>query len=151
MGIIGKLETEVDIKSSGDLYHELFGSKPHHVSNITPDKVQACKLHEGEYGNHGSVVAWHYTHLDGKQCVAKCIVGRDEDKKLTSFKVIEGNLLEDFKNFTAYVQVIPQGEITAVKWIAEFEKINDDGPYPTDLMDLWIALTRDIESHHLNA
>jgi len=61
MGIIGKLEVEVDIKSSGDLFHELFESKPHHVSNFTPDKIHNCDVHEGEFGTPGSVICWDYT------------------------------------------------------------------------------------------
>lgn len=55
------------------------------------------------------------------------------------------------KNFTCTIHVIDKGEICGVKWIFEFEKIHDHGPYPTDLMDYVIGITRDIESHHLQA
>ncbi len=61
MGVIGKLEVEVDIKSHGDLFHELFGQKPHDLPNITPDKVHTCNSHEGEFGKPGSVISWDYT------------------------------------------------------------------------------------------
>ncbi|CAO2823213.1 unnamed protein product [Amaranthus hypochondriacus] len=150
MGVIGKLEVEVDIKSHGDLFHELFGQKPHDLPNITPDKVHTCNSHEGEFGKPGSVISWDYT-LDGKKCVAKEIVEAiDEENKMVRFKIIEGDLLQEFKSLTVSLHVIPKPEFTAVKWCAEFEKISDDGPYPTKLMDFCIAITRDVEAHHLN-
>lgn len=67
------------------------------------------------------------------------------------FKVIEGDLLKEFKSFTIIVHVIPKDKITGVKWIFEFEKIHDEGPYPTKLIDYCVALTKDIEAHHLKA
>ncbi|KAL2901826.1 MLP-like protein 31 [Bienertia sinuspersici] len=136
MGVLGKMEVEVDIKSSGDVFHELFGSKPHHVSNITPDKVHGCNVHEGEFGQPGSVVAWDYTI--------------DEENKLLRFKHIEGSLLEEYKSFISTIHVINKGEISAVKWTMDFEKLDDYGPYPTKIMDFVIGVTRDIEAHHLN-
>ncbi|KAL9231106.1 hypothetical protein vseg_006369 [Gypsophila vaccaria] len=150
MGVTGKLEIEVDIKASGDVFHELFGVNPHHVSNIMPDKVHACDLHEGDFGQIGSIIQWDYT-CEGKKCVARDRVEViDEEKKLVKYKMIEGStLLEDFKSMTITMQVIPKGEINAIMWAFEFEKFDDFGPYPTAFMDLAIAVTRDIEAHHV--
>nr|AAC14179.1 major latex protein homolog [Mesembryanthemum crystallinum] len=151
MGITGKLEVEVDIKSCGDMFHELFGKKPHHVSNITPSKIHGCDVHEGEFGKPGSIINWDYT-LDGKKCVAKEIIEElDEKKRYVKFKIIEGDLLNEFKSLTVTIHVISKGATTGVKWIAEFEKIADDGPYPTKLLDFCTAITKDIEAHHLKA
>ncbi|XP_021751180.1 MLP-like protein 43 [Chenopodium quinoa] len=149
MGVTGKLEVEVDIKCHGDVFHELFGKKPHHVSKIVPDKIHGCEVHEGEFGKPGSIILWNYT-VDGKKCVAKEVVEAiDEEKKSVRFKVIEGDLLKEFKSITFSIHVVPKGQTTAVMWAAEFEKIADDGPYPTKIMDFCIHLTRDIEKHHL--
>ncbi|KAL9231107.1 hypothetical protein vseg_006370 [Gypsophila vaccaria] len=149
MGVTGKFVIEVDIKSSGDVFHELIRNNPHHVSNIMPNEVHACDLHEGEFGQPGSIIEWDYT-CDGKKCIAKEVVEEiDEDKKLVRFKVIEGTLLEDFKSMTIIMQVIPKGEIDAIMWTYEFEKYEDIGPYPTAFMDLLIAVTRNVEAHHL--
>lgn len=62
MSLMGKLEGEIEIKSSVDKFHEVLSRRPHHVSNITPEKVQACDLHEGDFGTSGSVIAWSYVH-----------------------------------------------------------------------------------------
>ncbi|XP_021751780.1 MLP-like protein 31 [Chenopodium quinoa] len=151
MGIKGKLEVEVDIKCHGDIFHELFGSKPHHVSNITPSKIHGCDVHHGEFGKPGSIIFWNYT-LDGKKCVAKELVEAiDKKNKLVRFKVIEGDLLNEFNSFIIIVQVIPKDQITAVMWTIEFEKKHDEGHYPTRVMDFCVEVTRDIEAHHLKA
>lgn len=88
--------------------------------------------------------------VDGEKCITKEIVEAiDKENKCIRFKVIEGDLLNGFKSLTIILQVIPKGEITEVHWITEFEKIHDDGPYPTKFVDFAIAVTRDIEAHHL--
>ncbi|KAK9671459.1 hypothetical protein RND81_12G031400 [Saponaria officinalis] len=150
MGITGTLAVEVDIKSGGDVFHEIFSTRPHHVATMSPN-IHGCDVHDGEFGKPGSVIFWEYTLLDGKKCVAKEIIEKiDEENKLVRFKIIEGDLLKEFKSFTLSVHVLPRGELTGVQWIAEFEKIDDSGPYPTKLMDFLISVTKDIEKHHLN-
>ncbi|XP_074262937.1 MLP-like protein 31 [Silene latifolia] len=151
MGVSGKLEVEVDIKSSGDVFHELFKYNPNHMSNIVPDQIHACDLHEGEFGKPGSIIQWHYT-LDGKTGLAKEVIEDiDEEKRIIKFRVIEGEFLTEYKNMWVTVHVIPKGDIDAVLWEVEFERFDDFGPYPTNLMDFFITLTRDVEAHHLNA
>lgn len=87
---------------------------------------------------------------DGKKCTAKEIIEAiDEKNKLLRLKVIEGSILEEYKNFTVTIHVVDKGEISAVHWILEFEKFDDYGAYPTDVMNFVIGLTKDIESHHL--
>ncbi|KAK9698731.1 hypothetical protein RND81_08G127200 [Saponaria officinalis] len=86
-----------------------------------------------------------------KKCVATEIIEEiNEEKKLVRYKMIEGStLLEDFQSLTIIMQVIPKGEIDAILWTSEFEKFDDIGPYPTAFMDFAIAVTRDVEAHHL--
>ncbi|KAL2901729.1 Kirola, partial [Bienertia sinuspersici] len=87
---------------------------------------------------------------DGKKHCSKVIVEAiDEANKVVRFNNIEGSLLEDYKSFISTLQVINNGEITKVKWTFEFEKLDDNGPYPTNIMDFLIGVTRDIEAHHL--
>ncbi|CAO2838151.1 unnamed protein product [Amaranthus hypochondriacus] len=105
----GKFEVEVDIQCHGDIFHEIFSSRPHHISDMSPSNIHGCEVHDGEFGKPGSIIYWNYT----------------------------------------LVQAIPKQDFTAVKWIAEFEKIHDEGHYPTKVIDFWIAITRDIEAHHL--
>ncbi|KAH9624043.1 hypothetical protein KSS87_019112 [Heliosperma pusillum] len=151
MRVIGKFEVEVDIEGGGgDVFHEIFSTRPHDISAISPANIHGVEVHEGDFGKPGSVLLWNYT-IEGKKCVAKQIVEViDEENKLVRFKKIDGDLLKEFKSITLTLHVVPRGDLTGVKWIAEFEKIDESMPYPTKLLDLCIAITKDIETHHLN-
>ncbi|KAL7260302.1 hypothetical protein ACSBR1_006050 [Camellia fascicularis] len=50
MGLTGKLVRQVEIKSDGDVFHELFRDKPHHISTMSPGNIHGVDLHEGDYG-----------------------------------------------------------------------------------------------------
>lgn len=61
MGLRGKLIAKTEVKCGGELFHDHFSSKPHHIPNISPDKVHNFDIHEGELGTVGSVVSWKFT------------------------------------------------------------------------------------------
>ncbi|CAK9152121.1 unnamed protein product [Ilex paraguariensis] len=145
---MGKLVAQTEIKD-GDVFHEIFRHRPHHIKDMSPANIQGCEIHEGEWGTVGSVIFWNYTH-DGKQKVAKEIVEAiDEEKKSVKLKVIEGDLMKLYKTFTAIVQVDKKGENNLVTWTFEFEKLNEGVEDPNTLMDFCLTLTKDIEAHHL--
>ncbi|XP_047308267.1 kirola-like [Impatiens glandulifera] len=147
---LSKLVKQVEIKSDGDVFHELFRFQPHHISNISPTNIQNVDLHEGDWGTIGSVIFWNYTH-DGKEKVAKeRIEAIDEEKKSVTFNVIEGDLLELYKICIFTVHVDTDGENNLVTWTVEYEKLNEDVEDPTSMLDFCIVLTKDIETHHLN-
>ncbi|XP_074266294.1 MLP-like protein 31 [Silene latifolia] len=149
MGVFGKLQVEVDITPSGDVFHELFANQPHHLSTIVPDQVHGYDVHEGELGKPGSIIQWDYT-LDGKKSVAKQeLEVVDEEKKMIKFKFLEGSdLLKEYKNMSVTFQAIPKGDFEAILWDIDFERFDDFGPYPTSVMDFFIKVTRDVEAHH---
>lgn len=145
----GKMVDQVNIKSDGDVFHEIFRYRPHHISDMSPSNIKNVDLHDGEWGTVGSVICWNYVH-DGKESVAKEIIEAiDEEKKSVTFKVIEGDLLELYKNFSLSVHVDTKGEDNLVTWTFYYEKIKEDAPEPTTLMEFCLNVTKDIETHHL--
>ena len=62
MSLTGKMVRQVAVKSNGDVFHEIFRHRPHHISNMSPGNIQGCDLHEGNWGTVGSVICWNYTH-----------------------------------------------------------------------------------------
>ncbi|KAL6573789.1 hypothetical protein OROHE_002248 [Orobanche hederae] len=147
--LTGKLVSQINIKSDGDVFHEIFRERPHHISDMSPAHIQKCDLHDGDWGKLGSVIFWNYTH-DGKERVAKEIVESiDEDKKSVTFKVIEGDLTELYKTFKATVHVDTTRDDNLVTWTFEYEKLNRNVPDPHSLMDFCLEVTKDIETHHL--
>ncbi|KAL8035007.1 hypothetical protein ABFX02_12G068900 [Erythranthe guttata] len=62
MVLSGKLVSQIDIKSDGDVFHEIFRERPHHISDMSPAHIQNCDLHDGEWGTVGSIIYFNYTH-----------------------------------------------------------------------------------------
>lgn len=60
--LAGKLVSQIEIKSDGDVFHEIFRERPHHISGMSPDKIQNVDIHHGDWGKPGSVIFWNYTH-----------------------------------------------------------------------------------------
>ncbi|OMO99733.1 hypothetical protein COLO4_13118 [Corchorus olitorius] len=144
-----KLETDVEIKASAKDFHDMFFCKPHHVFNTCNDKIHACDLHEGEYGKVGSIVVSHYTH-DGVKKVAKDVIEAvDEAKNAITFRVIEGDLLKEYKTFLFHIQGTPKsdGNGCIVHWILEYEKLHDGVDHPETLLQFVADVSKDIDAH----
>lgn len=85
---------------------------------------------------------------DGKNHVAKEIVEAiDEENKMVTFKVIEGDLLKEYKSFKAIVQTISKGEATWVRWTIEYEKLNKEIPAPVKLLEFVIHASEELDDH----
>ncbi|KAK9928302.1 hypothetical protein M0R45_025445 [Rubus argutus] len=73
------LEADVEINVTPVKFHEYFTRRPHHISNVSPGKIQGCDLHEGDWGTVGSIIYWNYFH-DGKAKVAKQLIEAIDDE-----------------------------------------------------------------------
>ncbi|KAK1380782.1 MLP-like protein 34-like [Heracleum sosnowskyi] len=149
MGLIGKLICQTSIKTDGDVFHEIFGTRPHHLHTMTPENIHGCDLHEGEFGKVGSFIIWKYS-MDGKQMVEKHRVEAiDEEQKQVTYKVIEGELLKSFKIFLINVHVDTSGVDNLVTWSFDYEKVDESIKDPTEYLDFVLRINKDIETHHL--
>ncbi|XP_041013679.1 MLP-like protein 28 [Juglans microcarpa x Juglans regia] len=147
MSLSGKVEGEVEIKAPAEKFREIFSGRPHHISNVSPGKIQGCALHEGDWGTEGSVIYWDYVH-DGKAKVAKEIVEAiDEKNHSVTFKVVAGDLMEEFKSFKIVFQATPKSEGSVVHWTFEYEKLSAEVPEPNTLLQFVLDLSKDIGSH----
>ncbi|KAJ7942961.1 MLP protein [Quillaja saponaria] len=145
----GKVETDVHIKASPEKFHEVFCSRTHHISNVSSGNIQGVVIHEGEWGTVGSVIFWNYT-LDGKAAVAKEVVEAiDQEKNLITFKIIEGDLLDHYKSFKITIQVTGKDENggSVVHWLMEYEKLHGEIPDPHSLLQMAIAVSKDLDAH----
>uniref|UniRef100_A0A7N0TCK4 Bet v I/Major latex protein domain-containing protein n=1 Tax=Kalanchoe fedtschenkoi TaxID=63787 RepID=A0A7N0TCK4_KALFE len=147
--LVGKLEDSVEIKSNAGDFHDVFSCRPHHISNVSPDNIQGCGMHEGDWGTPGSTIVWDYVH-EGKKKFAKEIVEAiDHENYSTTFKVIEGDIMEYYKNFRLIVKATAKkdGEGSIVHWTLEYEKLHENIPDPTSLMEFTHAVSKDIDLH----
>ncbi|XP_009781868.1 kirola-like [Nicotiana tabacum] len=146
MGLKGKLVVSMEVKCGGHLFHDLCQTKPHHLSNISPNNVTGFDLHEGEIGEVGSVVTWKYKE-DGNAKIAKCVVIEviDDEKKSSTWKLIGGDLLEAYNAFIVNISCY-QHYIT---WTLEYEKKTEDTPEPITFLGYVTGLIKDVEDHHV--
>ncbi|KAL2929181.1 MLP-like protein 43 [Bienertia sinuspersici] len=145
-----KLEGEAEIRATAaDVLHDIIKSKPHNVSHAASHFIQRVDLHEGDHGNIGCKSIWKYT-LGGKPMVAKTILEEiDEENKSVKYRVIEGDLMNDYKNFTGLFHVTPKDNETCIaKWTIEYEKLHAGVPEPTALLDSWLEACNHMDDHH---
>ncbi|XVE50317.1 hypothetical protein DITRI_Ditri01bG0152300 [Diplodiscus trichospermus] len=146
--LTGKLETDVEIKASPQQFHDMFSNKPHHVHHACNDQIQGCQLHEGDWGTVGSIVIWNYVH-DGKPKVAKDLVEAiDPEKNAITFRVLEGDVMEEYKSFVAHIQASPKdGGGSIVHWILEYERLHEGVAHPETLLQLVIDISKGLDAH----
>ncbi|MBA0550873.1 hypothetical protein Golob_021783 [Gossypium lobatum] len=147
--LIGKLETDVEIDISPEKFHHMWCHRPHHVHHTSSEKVQGCDLHEGEFGTPGVVICWRYVH-DGKAKTAKQVVEvMDHEKKSITFKMLEGDLMEEYKSFVITIQTSPNsdGKGSIVHWTLDYEKLHEGIGHPESLLQFFIELTADMAAH----
>ncbi|KAJ8751504.1 hypothetical protein K2173_016732 [Erythroxylum novogranatense] len=149
MSLLGKLEADVEIKAPAGKFHDVFSCRPHHVNTMCPDKVHGVDHHEGDWGKEGTVMTWNYTH-DGLKKTAKEIVEAiDDTNNSTTFRVIDGDLMKEHKDFRFIVQATPKpnGEGSVVHWTLVYEKLNPWTPDPVTLLEFVIHCTEDIDAY----
>ncbi|XP_022855466.1 MLP-like protein 28 [Olea europaea var. sylvestris] len=80
---MGKLVSQIAIKSDGDVFHEIFRERPHHISGMSPANIQKCDLHDGQWGTVGSVIYWNYTHVPFSRGFETRVAGRKENGSIS--------------------------------------------------------------------
>ncbi|XVF85390.1 hypothetical protein PTKIN_Ptkin17bG0114100 [Pterospermum kingtungense] len=148
--LCGKLETDVEIEASPEQFYGMFSNKPQHVLHTCYDKIQGCELHEGDWGKVGAVLSWNYVH-DGKARVGKEILEAiDPEKNAITFRVIEGDLMEEYKSFVIHMQASPNpmGESgSIVHWTLEYERLHDAIAHPETLLQFCVDMSKDIDAY----
>ncbi|XP_022138210.1 MLP-like protein 34 isoform X2 [Momordica charantia] len=116
---------DVPINASASQFHEIFHKRPYHIPKVSTDKIQ-----------------------DRKNSVAKEIVEAvDEEKKSITFKVIEGDLLEEFKSFKFILQCDQKEKGSVVHWTLEYEKLHPEIKDSHSLLEFAAAVSKDIDAH----
>ncbi|XP_073148546.1 kirola-like [Henckelia pumila] len=147
MGFPGKLIAQVAFKAGGDVFHQILRNNPSHLVTTSPTKFQGCELQQGTLGVNGSVLFWNYT-LEGKEETCKQIIQNiDEEKKQITFKFIEGDLIQLYKNLTITFHVETKDGVDFVTWTAEYEIIDDATRHPFYVLNFCVEFTSELEHH----
>ncbi|KAF3659634.1 putative desiccation-related protein PCC13-62-like [Capsicum annuum] len=145
MGLRGKLVAHLEVKCGGELFHDHFNTKPHHIPNIS-DKINHFGVHEGELGSVGTIIEWRFKYEGGERVAKQVVDHIDKEKKRISFKFVGGDFVDLYKEFKTTLDV----EENWISWTFEYEKQNEDVPEPITLLGIAIDVMKDIDSHHHN-
>ncbi|KAF7827616.1 MLP-like protein 28 [Senna tora] len=130
----GKIEVDVHINASADKFHEIFSSKPHEVPKISPNNIKNTIV-EGEWGKVGSIVVIHYVHAI------------DPTKNLFTLRVLEGDLLNDYKSVKVTFQATPKDKGSLVHVTVEYEKLKGHIPDLHSIANMAVEVSKDIDAH----
>ncbi|CAN1284721.1 MLP-like protein 43 [Linum perenne] len=121
----GKLEAQFWIRLPANEFHDIFSCRPHHVSNMAPNKIKNCAMHEGEWGKKGTIVVWDYIH---------------------------GDITKDYKEFKLTVKATPEtADTSLVHWTIVYEKLKEEFPDSDaiSILDFVVHMSKDIDDHHV--
>lgn len=72
----------------------------------------------------------------------------DDAKMLVRHKLVEGELLSQYKSLDFICEVVPINEESSlVKWTLDYEKVHPDNPEPSAMMDVLVTIAKDIDDH----
>ncbi|CAH8351880.1 unnamed protein product [Eruca vesicaria subsp. sativa] len=145
--MVGELEVDVEIKAPAQKYYHMLTGRPQDLSKATPDNVKSCDLLEGEFGKVGSILFWNYV-IDGQLKVVKeRIEALEPEKNLMVVKILEGDLMKEFKSFLMTIQATPKqrGPGSVVKCHTKYEKIDEKVPDPESLLAAFVKASKDMD------
>ncbi|ESR51694.1 hypothetical protein WN944_020373 [Citrus x changshan-huyou] len=148
----GKLEVELEVKSSADKFWGSIRDSTTLFPKAFSHDYKSIQVLEGDGKAPGSVRL--ITYADGSPIVkvsTEKIENVDEANKVVTYKVIDGDLLKYYKAFKGIVSVNPKGEGSLVKWACEFEKASDDVPDPSVIKDFALKNFQEVDDYILKA
>ncbi|KAF2305532.1 hypothetical protein GH714_006268 [Hevea brasiliensis] len=149
MALVGKLETEIEVKSSA----EKFSAHTEQKHILSPKLIMRIymALRSMKVICTPQAQSSRNFNLDGKVHTVKGRIHVDEEKKSVTSVTVEGEILKNYKSVNVTIQVIPKGEGSLVKWIWEYEKVSLDIPDPKKFQDLAINVTKDVDAYATSA
>ncbi|OVA16280.1 Bet v I domain [Macleaya cordata] len=149
---MGKIEVEVEVKSSADKFWEAITDSAVLFPKIFPEQYKSIEILEGDGKSVGSIRLLTYGEAIPIVTFAKeKIEVADEANKSLAYSVIDGELATLFKIFKASLQVVPKGDGSSVKWSLEFEKASEEVPDPDLTLELAVKTFNDLDAYLLKA
>ncbi|XP_057949161.1 MLP-like protein 423 [Malania oleifera] len=152
MASTGKLDVEVELKSSADKMWESIRDSATLFPEAFPDQYKSIQILEGDGKSVGSVRLVKFA--EGLPLITESkekIDAVDEGSKTVAYSVIDGELLKYYKNFKAKLCVVQKGEGSLVKWGCEFEKASEEVSDPDLIKDFAVMNFKGLDAYALKA
>ena len=143
-----KMEFDAEVEAPAHLLYDVLANKPQSLSTISPDYIQKSGVESGKYG---TVLTFHYT-IDGEPKTAKEIIEKKDDENYSiTWKIVDGDLLKEYKSFKMGVQATPTGTGSLVHMTFEYENNNGCSQEPHSLKEFTLHNVKNIHAYLLNA
>ena len=152
MAATGKLDVEVELKSSADKFWESIRDSTSLFPKAFPHDYKSIQVLEGDGKAPGSVRL--FTYAEGSPIVKvskEKIEHVDEATKNVHYSVIDGDLLQYYKVFKGFITVTPKGDGSLVKWSCEYEKSSHEIPDPDVIKEFVVKNFKEVDAYILQA
>ncbi|KAL3631047.1 hypothetical protein CASFOL_024031 [Castilleja foliolosa] len=147
-----KVEVEVEMKSKSDKVWASIRDSTDVFPKALSHQYKSIDVLEGDGKSAGSIrlVTYQPGLSDITKPAKEKVEKVDEANKSLSYSVIEGDVLEYYKNFKASLSVSPKGDHgSVVKWWCNFDKASDQVPNPDLIRDFAINNFKELDAYIL--
>ncbi|KAL4366559.1 hypothetical protein GQ457_05G035650 [Hibiscus cannabinus] len=132
----GRLGAYVETDASPEQIQHLLSCMPDHVHDTSPEKILGCDLVRGDFGTPGCIITWRYM--------------LDYESKSVTFKVLEGDVMQEFMSFVKTMQASAKSDGSKgsiVHWTVEYEKRHHGVGEPYSLLQLFVEVSGDMGAY----
>ncbi|GJN27341.1 hypothetical protein PR202_gb15357 [Eleusine coracana subsp. coracana] len=149
-----KAELVVEVKSPADKLWAALRDSTELFPKIFPEQYKSIETVEGDGKSAGTVRLLKYTEGVPMLTFAKEKVElADDENKVVSYSVVDGELVNYYKNFKITLKVVPttkEGDAGAVvNWSMEFDKASDQVPDPDVIKETAAKTFHDLDDYLL--
>ncbi|MED6151284.1 hypothetical protein PIB30_081034 [Stylosanthes scabra] len=151
MGLSGKLESEIEIKTNASVFYNIFRKQLHEIPNISGDKVHRAQVHQGDWETVGSVKHWDYTIEGKKTSLKEKVEAIDDENKSITYSLFGEEISSNYKTLKSTIKVSEKGSSGGgiVKFTIEYEKHKENitAASPQSYLDFAVKVIQDIDAH----
>ncbi|KAI3949993.1 hypothetical protein MKW92_017105 [Papaver armeniacum] len=146
-GLVGKLVTQLEVNCDADKYYKIWKHQED-VPKAIPHLYTGVKVINGEATRSGCTKEWNFI-IEGKEVTAVEETTHDDETRTLIHRVIEGDLMNDYKKFHLICETKPKpdGHGSIVTVSLAYEKMSEDTPTPFDHLKFFHQNIVDMNSH----
>ncbi|KAI3870863.1 hypothetical protein MKX03_006526 [Papaver bracteatum] len=104
-GLVGKLIIELEVSCDADKYYKIY-KHAEDAQKAVPHLCTGVKFIKGDASRSGCIKEWNYI-LEGKSISAIEETTHNDETRTLHHRVIEGDLMKDYKKFDSIIEVNP--------------------------------------------
>ncbi|KAF3340119.1 MLP-like protein 423 [Carex littledalei] len=143
-----KSEVDVEVNSAPEKFWEAIRGSTDLFPKVFPEQYKSIDILEGDGKSVGSVRLVNYALGTPLVTFAKeKVEAVEEENKLVSYSVIDGEILNLYKNFKATLSITPKGEGSLIKWTLQYDKASNEVPEPEAIKEAAVKTFNGLDAY----